>query len=280
MEHGDLFEDIILGSNDAAVFAVSIVSLLKAIQIRKVTTCYNLMFLSLAPDKMSEQRKRKYYAAFLIDRPLNAGPLQQGKQEALVSLMNCLRHRLLLTADSKRPEPQSQNVESCGDGGVSIESLLAKYQHSSAAAVKKTSLYDTLLQLIDTFDATGAAEIFRLLLERRTAIPLFVPDSRKHHLNLFRHITIPGVNTRLGEDQSLFRIAVISCRQRNVSQTTEIMKSVFNVQSVHRQDLSTGSLSSNPLIAEIGVGCLVIEAYQQNCQESSTRLGPPRHWGL
>ncbi|EFX61722.1 hypothetical protein DAPPUDRAFT_121104, partial [Daphnia pulex] len=105
-------------------------------------------------DKMSEQRKRKYYAAFLIDRPLNAGPLQQGKQEALVPLMNCLRHRLLLTADSKRPEPQSQNVESCGDGGVSIESLLAKYQHSSAAAVKKTSLYDTLLQLIDTFDAT------------------------------------------------------------------------------------------------------------------------------
>jgi hypothetical protein len=179
--------------------------------------------------------------------------------------MNCLRHRLVLTAGSKKSE--HQNIESGADGGGSIGFLLAKYQNSSSAAAKKTSVYDTLLQLIDEFDATGAAEIFRLLLERRTAIPLFVPDSRKHHLNLFRHITIPGVNTRLGEDQSLFRVAVISCCQRNVSQTTEIMKSVFNVQSVHRQDLSTGSLSSNPLIPEIGVGCLVIEATSKTAKK-------------
>jgi hypothetical protein len=89
----------------------------------------------------------------------------------------------------------------------------------------------------------------------------------KHHLNLFRHITIPGVNTRLGEDQSLFRVAVLSCCQRNVSQTNEIMNSVFYVQSVHRQDLSTGSLSSNPLIPEIGVGCLVIEATSKTAKK-------------
>jgi hypothetical protein len=214
---------------------------------------------------MSEQRKKKSYVAFLIDRPSNGSQLHQGNQGAIITLMNCLRHRLVLTAGSKKSE--HQNIESGADGGGSIGFLLAKYQNSSSAAAKKTSVYDTLLQLIDEFDATGAAEIFRLLLERRTAIPLFVPDSRKHHLNLFRHITIPGVNTRLGEDQSLFRVAVISCCQRNVSQTTEIMNSVFNVQSVHRQDLSTGSLSSNPLIAEIGVGCLVIEATSKTAKK-------------
>jgi hypothetical protein len=69
-----------------------------------------------------------------------------------------------------------------------MASMLAnKYQtSSSSAATKKTSLYDTLLQLIDEYDATGVAEIVRLLLERRTVIPMFVPDSRKHLLNLFR----------------------------------------------------------------------------------------------
>jgi hypothetical protein len=144
-----------------------------------------------------------------------------------------LLHRLHLpAANSKKPEPalNQQNVKSKNAGGArSLASMLAnKYQISScSAATKKTSLYDTLLQLIDEYDATGVAEICRLLLERRTAIPMFVPDSRKHHLNLFRHIIIPGVNTRLGEDQSLFRVAIVSCCQENVSQTTEIMSSLM-----------------------------------------------------
>ena len=213
--------------------------------------------------QMSEQKPNKSYAAFLIDRPFNISQSQQNNEEAVTTLLNCLRHRLNLNL--KNSTLQNQNVESASNDDSNLKFLLAEFPNSSiTTATKKPSLYETLLQLIDEFDATGAAEIFRLLLERRTAIPLFVPNSRKHHLDLLRHMIIPGVGTRLGDDQILLRVAVVSCCQRNVSQTSEIMKSLFNVQSVHRQDLSNRSLSSNPLLAEIGVGCLVMEEPDTN----------------
>ncbi len=90
----------------------------------------------------------------------------------------------------------------------------------------REGIYETLLHLIDEFDAAGVAEIFRLLLERRIAIPLFQPNSKKHYLSLLRHIILPGVDgIRLGEDKTLMRVAVISCRQQKQSQTTEIITS-------------------------------------------------------
>jgi hypothetical protein len=67
--------------------------------------------------------------------------------------------------------------------GSSSSSLLTPGTKESSRT-KKRSLYDTLLKLLDKFDAAGVAEIFRLLLERRTAIPLFVPDSKTQFLNL------------------------------------------------------------------------------------------------
>ena len=179
---------------------------------------------------MSEEQPKKSYASFLINRPFSTSEsLQNDKEAAITSLLNSLRHRLHLPANSKKPEPAlNQNVAS-NNGADSLAFMLAKYQISSSDATKQTSLYDTLLQLIDEYDATGVAKIYHLLLERRTAIPLFVPDSRKHHLNLIRHIIIPCVNTRLGEDQSLFRVAIVSCCQKKVSQTTEMMSSLFNI---------------------------------------------------
>ncbi len=35
----------------------------------------------------------------------------------------------------------------------------------------------------------------------------------KHHLNLFRHITIPGVNTRLGEDHCSVLLSFRAARE-------------------------------------------------------------------
>jgi hypothetical protein len=89
------------------------------------------------------------------------------------------------------------------------------------------------LQLNSEYDTSGIAEIFRLLLERRAAIPLLVPESKKHYLNLLRHVTLPRIdNISLGE-KSLQRVAVIFCRQRDKSRTGDILKSVFNIDSLH-----------------------------------------------
>jgi hypothetical protein len=146
-----------------------------------------------------------------------------------------------------------------GDDALLFDSFLSAEDnqgtHSGANGV-----YDALLQVISEFDVTGIAEIFRLLLERRAAIPLFVPESKKHSLSLLRHITLPRVNNiSLGDDKSLLRVAVISCRQMDQSQTCDILKSVFHIDSLHSLDLSKRTITSETMLAEIGCGCIVME---------------------
>ncbi|EFX67368.1 hypothetical protein DAPPUDRAFT_261746 [Daphnia pulex] len=198
--------------------------------------------------------KKKPYAIFLIDRPFDSNQAQ-GEEEATVALMNCLRYRLHFALNLNDTELNNENIF---DSMLEEEDFAMPNQISEMDSCQ--SMYDTLLQLIDEFDATGAVEIFRLLLERRTAIPLFIPDSKQHHLNLLRHVSLPGVdNVRLGEDKTLLLVAVISCRQRCESQTSEILKNLFNIESFHRHDLSNGSVSQISLLAEIGYGCLLVE---------------------
>jgi hypothetical protein len=113
--------------------------------------------------------------------------------------MNCLRYRLHFALNLNDTELNNENIF---DSMLEEEDFAMPNQISEMDSCQ--SMYDNLLQLIDEFDATGAVEIFRLLLERRTAIPLFIPDSNKHHLNLLRHVSLPGVDhVRLGEDKTL-----------------------------------------------------------------------------
>jgi hypothetical protein len=215
-------------------------------------------------DEQKKLQKKKPYVAFLIDRSFNATETKE--EEETVTLMNRLCCRLNLGLHSKGIDKKSEvdNTElealiALSLGSTSSSSLLTP-ETKESSGTKKKSLYDTLLKLLDEFDAAGVAEIFRLLLERRTAVPLFVPDSKTHFLNLMSHVTLPGIdNIRLGEDKSLMRIAVVSCRQRNQSQTSEILKNLFNIDSIHCQDFSASSVSSKSLLAEIGSGCVQIK---------------------
>ena len=63
----------------------------------------------------------------------------------------------------------------------------------------------------------------------------------------------------IGEDKTLMRFAVVSCRKKNESQTSEILKSLFNIDSIHCYDFKKKNVSSAPLTAEIGCGSILIE---------------------
>ena len=124
------------------------------------------------------------------------------------------------------------------------------------------SLYDTLLDLSDEFDAAGKGEIFRLLLERRSAIPLFLPHANGSNLMLFKNITSSLSNTTtisLGDDKTLGRVAVISRRNENESQSPELLKNLFHIESLHRQDFLENCITRQPITVEIGVGCVKID---------------------
>ena len=199
--------------------------------------------------RFAANRERKPYSNLLIDRPLKANLTT--KQSSFNHLLNCLRYRLNLAPKkiqrNSREDPPWQPI---------LRQL--SLQDSPSAVHRGQSLYDTLLQLIDEFDAAGAAEIFRFLLERRIAIPLFVPESKKHYVQLLKHITLPD-GTLLGEDKSMMRIAVFSCRNRYESQTCEILKNIFHIESFHRYDFQTNCITSEILSAEIGFGCVKME---------------------
>jgi hypothetical protein len=198
---------------------------------------------------------KKPYAAFLVDRPFSNEA--QRDENSSVTLMNCLRYRLRIALNLKNSVKVLRTPFSLRSPSPSNSSLTTKDNNENK---QNYSVYDALLRLIDEFDATGIAEIYRLLLERRTAIPLFVPQSKKHFLSLLGHISLPGIdNTSLGEEKSLFRIAVISCRQRNQSQTCDILKSVFNIDSLHSHDFTTRNISSENMLAEIGCGCILTD---------------------
>ena len=190
-------------------------------------------------------RERKSYSDLLIDGHFNANvnTEQDGDQNFVDHIIKCLRHRLHLAPKIS---------------GHSTSVLSNAVQDSSSTVRKVKSLYDTLLQLIDEFDAAGAVGIFNLLLERRSAIPSFVPKSKKHHLQLLKHIPLPD-GTLLGEDKSMMRIAVFSCRKRNERQTCEILKNIFHIESFHRYDFQTNCITSEILSAEIGFGCVKME---------------------
>ena len=137
-----------------------------------------------------QQKTKKPYASFLIDRPFGS---ICAREEPSVYLMSCLRYRMRL---------------------------------NMLGTENNVSLYDTLLDLSDEFDAAGKGEIFRLLLERRSAIPLFLPHANGSNLMLFKNITSSLSNTTtisLGDDKTLGRVAVISWRNANESQSPELL---------------------------------------------------------
>nr|CAH0113456.1 unnamed protein product [Daphnia galeata] len=181
--------------------------------------------------------KKRSSAYFLIDRPLS-DQTQRTEDVNLTTLMNCLRYRLR----------------------IPTKLISGTQVNNTSTNSRVESVYDTLMQVIDQFDATGIVEIYRLLLERRSAVPLFLPQSKLHFLGLLRHVTLPRMNNiSMGDDKSLMRVAVISCRQRNKSQTCDFLKNIFNINSIYSLDLDNGNFSSENMLAEIGCGCIVTE---------------------
>ena len=192
---------------------------------------------------------QKTFAHLSIDRCFSS--LDKLKEPAAY-MMYCLRYRTHVSLNEV-----GKSIKSEGRGRNA-----AKSTQSSKPTI---SLYDTLLSLLQDYNVAGRVEIFRLLLERRCPVPLFLPCG-EHHLSVLRLLNknVDGkTNISLGDDVTLMRVAIISCREKGKSQTSEILKEVFKLESFHREDCSKKSHTSCETAAEIGVGC-VSESTIQN----------------
>ena len=178
----------------------------------------------------------KHYAYLLVDRPFYAINKQN---EAALYLLYCLRYRGKFVFSERHP--------ASGRGASTRE-------RQAPNAV--TSVYDTLLNLLSQYDASGRVEICRLLLERNSPIPLFLPNGQ-HHLPLFGLLTKDlGYNNTIcvGQDTQVMRVAVISCREKKASNTADLLQRILHVNSLHKQDLAMKLVTKQTTTAEIGLG--------------------------
>ena len=103
--------------------------------------------------------------------------------------------------------------------------MLLVYVIEYVATENNVSLYGTLLDLSDEFNAAGKGENFRLLLERRS-VTLFLSHANGSNLMLFKNMTSSLSNMTtisLGEDKTLGRVAVISWRNANECKSPELL---------------------------------------------------------
>jgi hypothetical protein len=209
------------------------------------------------------------YCDWLVDRPLSI------VTQSVQRLIDILRHRLDIESvlPSTFCEMAGSNSWSTAKKWLDRRSSVILASSTSIAGVSIDStrssfktIYDILIHLLNHSDLLGQIELFRLLMERRVALPLLTPTNYtlclyKYHINplTFMATKISGQRElNLSVDTSLYRIAIISMRPVKEQESIQWMQYVFSCQS-----LSSSSVECIPLdrcIAEIGIGFVPFQA--------------------
>ena len=200
-------------------------------------------------------RKRSFtydYRDWAVDRSLVS------TDQPIRRLIDILRHRL----DIKLFSPAASSVQSVSNSKAVARSLLQKTTLPKSSAINTNSVYDALIQLTTSSDVLSQVELFRLLLERRSLVPLLTPRQSEcpfsYHIRPLTFINVKlssdsGCN--LSSDTSLFRVAVISMRDVKESESRELLKQVFGCHSLVPSSIGhLACLQKNCAVAELGVG--------------------------
>ena len=224
----------------------------------------------------STNRKRTYsyrYCNWAIDRRLASS------DKPIKHLIDILRHRLDITLFTSVVS-SDQSVKSTK---TLVRNLLMQTTSKALSHANTTinapltsagnTAYDALIQLTDTSDVLSQAELFRLLLERRSAVPILTP-TRSNPPFFYYVKPLAFANVKLGTENhcnlasntALFRVAIISMRTIDQSENVEFLKQVFACNSIASSSIGClNCLPKNSCIAELGVGfCPKVEDDNQS----------------
>lgn len=240
----------------------------------------------------SKNKKILYtYTNWLVDRPV--APISQ----PIERFMDVLRHRLdimsfvLPSAISTADKP-SQTIRKWGKKQVVIPTMAVAQDRDRELATSITlesdlqplpscyqAVYDILIHILRYSDLLSQIELFRLLVECRTAVPILIP-SFDSNVPPYTYLidALSFVNTKLSQqreynfanDCSLLRIAIFSMRPLKESESSEWIKQVFSCHSlVSLSSANMLSISTNQCIGEIGLGFIPCSSSggSRKCQE-------------
>lgn len=218
------------------------------------------------------------YCDWAVDRPFASS------DKPIKRLIDILRHRL----DIMLFTPAVSSHQSTTNTKTFARSLLRQTTAKAAPNIDITIntpsssagnlAYDALIQLLDTSDVLSQVELFRLLFERRSPVPI-ITASRSYPPFFYyvKPLTFANVKLstenycNLGSNTTLFRVAIISIRNLNQSENVEFLKQVFACNSLAPSSISSLTcLSEKSCIAEIGVGfCPKIEDERDDNQSAA-----------
>jgi hypothetical protein len=218
------------------------------------------------------------YCDWAVDRPLASS------DKPIKRLIDILRHRL----DIMLFTPAVSSHQSVANTKTFARNLLmqatAKTSLNTNTTINMPSnsigtvAYDALIELLDASDVLSQVELFRLLFERRSPVPILTPTRSNppffYHVKplTFANVKLSTENDcNLASNTTLFRIAIISIRNVSQSETVEFLKQVFACNSLAPSSIgSLNCLPKNSCIAEIGVGfCPKVEDEKENNQSAS-----------
>ena len=220
------------------------------------TSCASTDYLNTtAVRHVDAPQKRSFafnYRDWAVDRPLVS------TDQPIKRLIDILRHRL----DIKLLSSVTSSTQTASNNKAVARSLLQKSTLLKPSLVNANSVYDTLIQLTTSSDVLSQVELFRLLFERRSLVPLLTPSKSEcpfsYHIKplTFINVKLSSENEcNLSSDTLLFRVAVISMRDVKESESRELLKQVFGCHSLIQSSIGHLACSTkNHAVAELGVG--------------------------
>ncbi|OQR80998.1 hypothetical protein THRCLA_11897 [Thraustotheca clavata] len=131
---------------------------------------------------------------------------------------------------------------------------------------KGPTLFDEFLKLTESLSTMAKGEVYRLLLERRFLVPFIVPKMNEKYYceaSCLRYVNTLisnegySIGANLMSNTSICRIAVISERPATSSCTSDWLKNIFHVQSLHSLDVENKrNVTQLSCAAELGWGFL------------------------
>jgi hypothetical protein len=192
---------------------------------------------------------------WIIDRPV-----ADIQKKPIAGFIDRLRHRMKLDAIPPKSfaaisvADEDQQILNDWISNVHTNETDADQQRTAACedqryydidngSTELNSITDVLVYLTNNSKLTSKIELFRLLFDRRYAVPIITPNVNKkykqpfqYHVDVLKFIPLSSIDNKISyliDNKKLYRIAILSRQSIEQSETSHLISAVFGSHSTH-----------------------------------------------
>ncbi|CAF1218609.1 unnamed protein product [Rotaria sordida] len=239
----------------------------------KSRTDSSTMYLTNTSTSNDAEQEKYSHLDWIIDRPVRNIQI-----DPVAGFIDRLRHRMKLDAFCPRSSVAmsvaDEDQQLLDEWSSNVDANQADQEQRSTtdnqnqffydienSSTQLNSLTDTLVYLTNNSKLTSKIELFRLLIDRRYAIPIITTNiNRKYkqpfqyHVDVLKFIPLPSIDHKisyLDDNKNLYRIAIVSRKSIAESETSHLISKTFGSHSTHELQRSD---NTQLIMAEIADG--------------------------